>query len=109
MRRLDVLREPLESLAVALAHDDRAHEDLDGPHTLHLRLALAGGLVEAQPVAELILGDRVGVVDLVAETRGTLAYAFLFKWECRRGTYIRKGTRWRFSRPSSSSRAVVSC
>lgn len=39
--RLHVLREPADTLAVALAHDDRAHEDLDGADALERNLALA--------------------------------------------------------------------
>ena len=39
--RLHVLREPADTLAVALAHDDGAHEDLDGADALERDLALA--------------------------------------------------------------------
>jgi hypothetical protein len=39
--RLHVLREPADTLAVALAHDDGAHEDLHGPDALESDLALA--------------------------------------------------------------------
>jgi hypothetical protein len=39
--RLHVLREPADTLAVALAHDDGAHEDLDGANALERDLALA--------------------------------------------------------------------
>jgi hypothetical protein len=50
-----------------LAHDDRDHEDLDRPDSLKRDLALARRLVQAELVAELVLGDGVGVVDLVAQ------------------------------------------
>lgn len=39
--RLHVLREPADTLAVALAHDDGAHEDLHGADALESDLALA--------------------------------------------------------------------
>lgn len=39
--RLHVLREPADTLAVALAHDDGAHEDLDRTDALERDLALA--------------------------------------------------------------------
>ena len=39
--RLHVLREPADTLAVALAHDDGAHEDLHGADSLESDLALA--------------------------------------------------------------------
>jgi hypothetical protein len=39
--RLHVLREPADTLAVALAHDDGAHEDLHGADALESNLALA--------------------------------------------------------------------
>lgn len=64
---LDVLAQPPDTLAVALSHDNRDHENLDGPDTLQWDLALAGGLVHAQLVAELVLGHSIRVVDLVAE------------------------------------------
>jgi hypothetical protein len=38
---LHVLRKPADTLAVALAHDDGAHEDLNGADTLERNLALA--------------------------------------------------------------------
>jgi hypothetical protein len=50
-----------------LTHDNTAHEQLDGPDALERNFTLAGGLVQAELVTELILGDRVGVIDLVAE------------------------------------------
>jgi hypothetical protein len=61
------LGEPAEALAVALAHDDRAHEDLDGADVPEGHLALAGGLVEAELVAELLLRDGADGVNLVAK------------------------------------------
>lgn len=64
-----VLREPAEALAVALAHDDGAHEDLDGADVPERDLALTRGLVEAELVAELLLRDGAGGVDLVAEDK----------------------------------------
>jgi len=64
---LDILRHPLESLTVSLPHDDRAHEDLDGPDTFEGDLPFAGGLVQAQLVPQLFLGDGHVVVDLVTK------------------------------------------
>lgn len=61
MSNLDVLRQPADTLAVTLSHDNTAHEDLDGPDALKWDLALACSLVEAKFVAELVLGDGVGV------------------------------------------------
>lgn len=66
-RRLDVVGQPPDAVAVALPHNDRAHEHLNGADALQWDLALARGLVHAQLVAQLVLGDGVGVVDLVAE------------------------------------------
>jgi hypothetical protein len=63
------LAEPAEALAVALAHDDRAHEDLDGADVTEGDLALACGLVQAERVAQLVLGDGAGGVDLVTEDK----------------------------------------
>jgi hypothetical protein len=53
--------------SLTLPHDNTAHEDLDGSDALERDLALAGGLVQTQLAPELILADRLGVVDLVAE------------------------------------------
>lgn len=64
---LDVLGEPADTVAVSLAHDYRAHEHLDRADALQRHLALAGRLVESELVAESVLGDRAGVVDLVSE------------------------------------------
>lgn len=52
---LDVLRQPADTLAVALSHDDGAHEDLNGPDALEWDLALAGCLVETEFVPQLVL------------------------------------------------------
>lgn len=52
-----------------MTHDNTAHEQLNGPDTLERDLALAGGLVQTELVAELILGDGIGVIDLVAENK----------------------------------------
>lgn len=65
--RLDVLGQPADTIAVSLAHDDGAHKHLDRADTLQRDLALAGGLVQAELVAEDVLGDGAGVVNLVAE------------------------------------------
>jgi hypothetical protein len=40
-RYLDVLREPTDALAVALPHDDGAHEDFDRSDALEWYFALA--------------------------------------------------------------------
>lgn len=64
---LNVLRQPSDALAVALSHDDRAHEDLDRPDALEGHLALSCGLVQAQLPAQLVLGHGVRVVDLVTK------------------------------------------
>lgn len=50
-----------------MTHDNTAHEQLNRPDTLERDLALAGSLVQTELVTELILGDGVGVIDLVAE------------------------------------------
>lgn len=65
--RLHVLREPSYAITVALAHNDRAHEHLDGSDALKLDLPLTRCLVHTQLVSELVLGDGLGVVDLVAQ------------------------------------------
>lgn len=59
--------QPADTLAVALSHDDTAHEQLNGSDSLERDLALTSSLVETKLVAELILTDSVGVVDLVTE------------------------------------------
>lgn len=50
-----------------MPHHNGAHEHLNGADALQWDLALARGLVDAQLVAQLVLGDGIGVVDLVAE------------------------------------------
>lgn len=64
---LDVLRQPADTITVSLAHDNRAHEDLDGTDALQGDLALASGLVQTKFVSESVLRNGAGVVDLVAE------------------------------------------
>ena len=58
---LDILRKPTDALAVALAHDDTAHEHLDGPDAFERDLALARRLVEAELMPEFVFGYGVGV------------------------------------------------
>lgn len=62
---------PAKWLAVVfrltLSHDHRAHEDLNGPDALQRHLALTRCLVETKLVTQLLLGDGVGVVNLVAQ------------------------------------------
>lgn len=41
-RHLDVLRQPADAFTVALAHNDRAHEDLNGPYAFEGYFAFAG-------------------------------------------------------------------
>ena len=55
--RLHVLREPADALAVALAHDDGAHEDLDRADALERDLALAS--CSTSPVSMLFLAHSV--------------------------------------------------
>jgi hypothetical protein len=52
---------------LTLSHHNTAHEDLDGPDALERDLALASSLVQTKLVAQLILADGIGVVDLVSE------------------------------------------
>lgn len=52
---------------LTLSHDNTAHKQLNGPDALERDLALASGLVQTKLVTQLIFGDGVGVVDLVAE------------------------------------------
>lgn len=66
-KRLDVLRDPPEALAVTLTHDNRAHKDLDGANVFERDLALAGGLVEPDSLAKLLFGNGAGSVDLVTK------------------------------------------
>jgi hypothetical protein len=64
---LDVLRQPPDAVTVSLSHHHGAHEQLDRSNALQLQLALSGCLVQAQLVSQLVLGNGVGVVDLVAQ------------------------------------------
>lgn len=64
---LHVLRQPAYGLSVSLSHHHGAHEQLDRSDTLELNLALASGLVKAELMSHVVLGDGVGVVDLVAQ------------------------------------------
>lgn len=50
-----------------MSEDNGAHENLNGPDTLQRHLALASRLVHAELVTELLLGNGVGVVNLVTE------------------------------------------
>jgi len=52
---------------LTLSHDNTAHEQLNGPDTLERDLALTSSLVQTQLVAQFLLTDGVGVVDLVSE------------------------------------------
>ena len=64
---VEVLREPAEALAVALALRDAAHEDLDGADAVEGDGALPRGALEPERLAQLLLGHRTGQVDLVPE------------------------------------------
>jgi hypothetical protein len=64
---LDVLTQPPNTLSVSLPHNHTAHEDLDRSDALERDLALASGLVQTERRAELVLGDGLGVVNLVSE------------------------------------------
>ena len=69
---LDVLGHPAEPLAVPHALDHGTHEHLDRPHVCRLKINLpfARGVVrQAEAVAELLLGRRVGDVDLVTQNQ----------------------------------------
>ena len=66
---LDVLRQPPYALTVALAHDDRAHEDLDRADALEGDLALARRLVQTELMTEFILRHGIRVIDLVAKDK----------------------------------------
>jgi hypothetical protein len=52
---------------LTLSHNHTAHENLDRPDTLKRHFALTRRLIQTQDLPQLILADRVGVVDLVAE------------------------------------------
>lgn len=60
--------ETVLTFAVALPHDDGAHENLHRPDAVQvLDLSLARGLVQAELVSELVLANGIRMVDLVAE------------------------------------------
>lgn len=59
--------QPPNTIAVTLSHNHGAHEELDRSDTLQLHPALSGRLVQAQLMSQLVLGNGVGVVDLVAQ------------------------------------------
>lgn len=61
------MRQPADTLAVTLSHDNTAHKQLDRPDTLERNLALTSSLVQTELVTKLILADGIGVVDLVTE------------------------------------------
>ncbi|QSS56899.1 hypothetical protein I7I53_05246 [Histoplasma capsulatum var. duboisii H88] len=63
----DILRHPSDAFAVALPHHHTAHKQFNRPDTLQRHLPLAGGLVEAHLVAELILRYSFWMIDLVTE------------------------------------------
>lgn len=58
---------PWDSMKLTLSHNNTAHEHLDRPDTLERDLALTSSLVETELVAQLILADSIGVIDLVSE------------------------------------------
>lgn len=58
---------PWDSTKLTLSHNNTAHEHLDRPDTLERDLALTSSLVETELVAQLILADSIGVIDLVSE------------------------------------------
>lgn len=64
---LHILAEPADTVAVALSHNHTAHEDLNRSDALERHLALARRLVQTQLMAQLVFGNGVRVVDLVAE------------------------------------------
>lgn len=64
---LYILGQPSDAITVALTHDNRAHEQLDRSDALQRDLALAGGLVQAKSVSQLLLRLGLWVIDLVAE------------------------------------------
>lgn len=66
-RQLDVLAQPPNPLSVPLPHNHAAHEDLNRADALERHLTLARCLVQAQHAAQLVLGDGIWVIDLVAE------------------------------------------
>jgi hypothetical protein len=62
-----LLTRPKEWIALTLPHDHRAHKHLDRTDTFERDLALSGGRVKTQDLAQVLLGDGRGVVDLVSE------------------------------------------
>lgn len=67
---LNILRQPSNTVSVALPHDNGAHENLDGSDVAFKRhLALTGGLVQSKGVLELELGNGLGHVDLVSKNQ----------------------------------------
>lgn len=50
-----------------MTHDNTAHEQLNRPDALERDLALTSGLVQTELMTQLILGDSIRVIDLVAE------------------------------------------
>lgn len=64
---LNVLRQPPNALTVSLSHHNRAHEDLNGPNSIKRHFALASSLIQAELMSQLVFGNSVWVVDLVAE------------------------------------------
>ena len=66
MSRLDVLRQPANTLSVTLSHHNGAHKDLDRPDSLEWDLALACRLIEAEFVSELVLGDGIWICEDVS-------------------------------------------
>lgn len=49
-----ILTQPSETFTVALSHDDGAHENFNRSDVTERNLALAGSLVEAELVSELL-------------------------------------------------------
>lgn len=67
---LNILRQPSNTVSVALSHDNGAHEELNGSDVaVERHLALTGGLVQSEGVLELELGHGLGHVDLVAQNQ----------------------------------------
>lgn len=66
-RRLDVLAQPPNSLSISLPHNHTAHEDLNWPDALKRHLAFTRCLIQTQHTAQLVLGDGIGVIDLVTQ------------------------------------------
>ena len=74
---LDILAQPANAITITLPHDNRAHENLNRPDALQRDLALARRLIQAQLMSQLVLADRIRVVDLVSEDQeGRLGEVF---------------------------------